>query len=309
MKRAGVFTSCAAPLAALALGWVPGCKGQPAGSTADAGDVPLKPGTEYMDEVRQAQYEAAWHRYFSLFEPPQVGDCMVVKKKDGVRVGGVVQHLSPKEVVLVEGEENHVLSREDIDPSSQPDLFPDSFARREALREVEEIRLSGLRGRVVAPPMSLRYIIADNVIPRSGPGPRYRRIRDQGLPKGLLLEVLQQRELWIRARAIDSKEEFWIPLLLTRPAPNEPHENYEALVDQMRVDEIISSYRPENGVVYIPRPIWVGMDPPLREGLARMLAAHSAIVRKASTDWIEIRDADTGRRIARYSHIQGFRMM
>ncbi len=285
---------------------ISGCKKHAPPPTPAVDSTP-KPGREYTDGALQAEYESAWRRYFELFDPPQVGENLLILLRDGTREGGEVKSYSADGVVLKDGLSEITIARSEMAPEALADVYPEEFARREALAEVEE----SLTFRLIRDPLpligSLRFMLSDNTVPRGGPGDRYNRVQMNDVNRGTLLQVKEQKGLWIRVEPRAGGESFWVPLLATRPAPNSPSEDYTMLITRLQAMRVIVDYTATNSEATMYRAVWAGLDPGVREGLARMLAAHATATRGATAEWIEIKDAESGRRLGRYSQAQGFR--
>lgn len=293
--------------AVLALAVIGGCKKREPSPPPAPVEAAPQPGPEYTDSAIQAEYEAAWRRYFALFDPPAVGENLFIIRRDGSRAGGEVKSYSSSGVVLRDGTSEITISREEMAPESLPEVYPDAFARREAIAEVEESLTFRLQREALPLIGSLRFMLADTTVPRGGPGDRYNRLAMEGINRGTLLEVKEQKGLWIRVQPRAGGESFWVPLLATRPAPNSPTEDYTALIAKLMATGFLAGYNANESEALVHRATWVGSEPGVREGLARLLAAHSAATRKVTTEWIEIKDVETGRRLGRYSQAQGFR--
>lgn len=285
---------------------ISGCK-KPGPPQAPPVDTTPKPGIEYTDSATQAQYESAWRRLFSLFDPPAVGETLLIIRRDGSRAGGELKAYSASSVVLRDGTNEIEIKRDEMAPETLPDVYPDAFARQQAIAEVEESLTFRLQNEIIPIIGSVRFMLSDTTVPRGGPGDRFNRLLLDGVNRGTLLEVKEQKGLWIRVQPRSVGESFWVPLLATRPTPNSPTEDYTALITKLIATGYLAGYKPAESEATIHRATWVGSDPGIREGLARMLAAHSAATRKTNTEWIEIKDAETGRRLGRYSQAQGFR--
>ncbi len=267
-----------------------------------------KPGLEYTDRALQDAYETAWHERYREFEAPELGEYVWVRRADGAFSGGEVKAWGPDEVVLKDGTNEAVLNRPGVAPDSRAELFADDFARGEAIREVEAARRGvwqfQARNLLVG---TARYCVSDGIPLRSGPANRFAKVTVPEFGRGDALEVLEERGAWIRVRPRGKEAEFWVNKLATRPMPGASPEDYSTWIAELMETGFIAAYAPEQSEARIPRGIWAGLHPGIREGLSRMLASHSKQVRKASVEWIEIKDAEGGRRMARYSQAQGFR--
>lgn len=285
-----------------------GCSKKEAAPAAPPPPPAPKPNLEYTDRALQSDYETAWHEELRNFAPPEIGEHVWVKRADGSYAGGEVKAWDHDGVVLKDGTNEVALSRTDVASAALAELFADAFARAQAIRHVEAARRSNQpvlsKGTMVG---SVRYSISDNIPLRSGPGNRYVRVVVPEFSRGDMLEVLEDRGAWIRVKPRNKAAEFWIDKIATRPMPNAPPEDYSHLIAALLEKGFLSSYSPQQSEARIPRGIWAGLHPGIREGLCRMLANHSMQFRKATTEWIEIKDAEGGRRIARYSQAQGFR--
>jgi hypothetical protein len=268
-----------------------------------------KPSQEFSDSATQAKYEAAWHRYFALFDPPRPGEHLLLKLRDGSFAGGSVKAYSDAGVVLLDGQTETNVERSSIAPESLADVFPEEFARREAIAELEQTQSAESFSDDFDLIGSFRYLISDNTIPRGGPSDRYNRLSSENVLRGALLQVKELKGLWVRVEPQGGGDSYWLPLFATRPAPNSPKENYTSLIDRIQTLGILAGYNPASNEAMIKRVVWIGLDPGVREGIARLLAAHATATRGGSAEWIEIKDAETGRRLARYSQAQGFRQL
>ncbi|MBW7907623.1 MAG: hypothetical protein H3C50_01705 [Kiritimatiellae bacterium] len=292
----------------LAFSVLPGCK-RPEPSLPPAPvEQPPEPGQEYSNPDRQREYEQAWRRYLAQFEAPEMGDYLWVHLTDGSYVGGEVRLWASSEIVLRDGTNDVNIARSSIDKDSLHRVYADAFARRQALGEIEA-ELTPRVDKHAATPLvgSKRYSLADSVTPRKGPGDRFQRADVPELTRGTLLEVIDQQGPWIKVSAQGIQESFWMNGLATRPIPNAPKEDNSPVIKQLLNHDLLTDYDPQLSTAHLPRGIWVGTHPAVREGLSRVLAEHSAAMRSSPTAWIEIKDTATGRRLARYSTSQGFR--
>lgn len=295
------------PVFALIL-FLTGCKDRRTPPTLPKVDPP-KPTIEFSEPSKQAEYESAWRRLFELFDPPATGEHLVVTLRNGTRAGGVVKGYGASEIVLVDGKTVMAIQREEIALDSLPDLYPEFFARREALSQVEEAVDARLQKGPLPLIGSKRVLLSDSTVPRAGPADRYPRASSESPGRGTLLEVKEQRGWWIRVEPVSAPgASFWVPLLATRPAPNAPSEDDTETIAKLLEDGILTFYNPVESEAQMPRAIWAGTEPGIREGIARMLAAHSAATREATVEWIEIKESESGRRLGRYSQAQGFRI-
>lgn len=284
-----------------------GCKKKEA-PPAPPPEPPPKPGVEYTDNLLQGAYVTAWQAALRNFATPEVGEYVWVQRADGAYVGGEIKSWSKDGVVFKDGTNELSVSRAEIAPDTLSELFADAFARVQALRVVETSRRAGLP--VLKPhPMvgTVRYSISDSIPIRSGPGNRYAKVAVPDFSRGDMLEVLEEQNDWLRVKPRNKPAEFWLQKLATRPMPNAPPEDYSMLIASLMETGILASYAPLQSEARIPRGIWAGLHPGIREGLSRMLANHSMQTRKATTEWIEIKDSESGRKLARYSQAQGFR--
>ena len=303
--------SCVRPLAALLLAasLLSGCKEPPPPPPPPAPvDTTPKPTTEFPDGVLQGEYEAAWQRFLVQFQPPEVGDYLWLQRANGILAGGEIKEWTPDAVTLKDGTNETTVARAEIAESSLHEVYADAFARKHALDEVNasfSFNISALTGSVFVG--TQRYSVSETLQPRAGPGARFAAVPAGDLGRGALLDVVEENGLWIKVRPQGRADTFWIEKLATSPSPGTPPENAALIIQQLLISGYLSSYLPEQSEARMSRAVWAGTHPGVREGLSRMLAAHSARVRKASAEWIEIKDADTGRRLARYSQSQGFR--
>lgn len=295
--------------AIIAFACLPGCKKPEPPPPAAPVEKPPEPGTEYSDLSLQHEYEAAWHRYLKEYEAPDVGEYIWIKNNDGVYVGGELKSLDGTTLVLRDGTNEISVARSEINRDTLANVYGDAFARKEALAEVEASQTFRLDTGAKTPLVgTIRYSISDNAIPRSGPGNRFVRENIPDLNRGTTLEVQEQRGIWIRVKTqSDGQQPFWINALATRPVPNAGYIDTTLLITEMMKRGVVTDYNPQQSTALIPRGIWVGSHPAIREGISRLLAEHSAHARNSKTEWLEVKDSDSGRRLARYSQAQGFR--
>lgn len=286
-----------------------GCKKPEPPPPAAPVEKPPEPGIEYTAPSKQAEYETAWRRYINQFEAPAVGDYLWVKLNDGTYVGGEVKSWSSSEFVLRDGTNDYPVTRAQIAKDSRARAFADAFARAEALAEIEEAMTFRIDKPTGAAPMvgSLRYTLSDDITAHSGPASRFRKADAPVPTRGTVVQVLEQRGVWIRVEPQGSSDTYWINGLATRPTPTSPAEDYTELIKRMLNDGLLTDYNEQQSSALVHRGIWVGSSPGVREGLCRLLAEHSAHARKSTTEWIEVKDSDSGRRLARYSQAQGYR--
>lgn len=262
----------------------------------------LKPGLEFTDAGLQRQYEAAWRQHIEWYQSPPTGTLMYVRLNDGSFVGGTVQRWSDTNLVLKDGRVVRDIARDDLAPEVLPDVYLAPFLQKYALDTVTALPATSTSA------VRLRYSLTDYPEPRVGPGPRYRLAEGVSIDKGTTLEVLEERGLWIRVRPQHGNDAaFWVNRFTTIPAPGMPPEDAGPILAQLLETGYLAGFNVERNEALVPKQAWIGTDTSVQEGMARVLAAHVTRLRTGSVDWIEIKDVENGRRLARYSQAQGYR--
>lgn len=269
-----------------------------------APDAP-KPAQAFADPELQRQYEAVWTANAELFQAPSTGSLLYVQRTDGSFLGGTVTRWSDTNLVLRQGKRLVDLGRADIAPASLPEIYLKDFADAYARRDVERGPAPATTARVAR----TRYSLTDAIEPRTGPGARYRRIDNLDIPKGSTLLVLEERHGWLRVktRAMTDEQSFWVNQFTTIPTPDAPEEDLTQVISGLLESQFLAGFDPAQNQAMVPREAWIGTDPAVQEGISRVLAAHSRRIRGSGVDWVEIKDVENGRRLARYSQAQGFR--
>lgn len=268
-----------------------------------------KPGQAFDDPDQQQRYEAAWAEHIELFQPPSTGSLLYVQRADGSFVGGSVARWTATNIVLRQGKRLVDVNRTDLAPSSLPDLylkeFVETFARDDVLRSEQPAAKGGDTVAVAR----TRYSLTDAIEPRAGPGNRYRRIENLDVPKGSTLVVLEERNGWLRVQPRNSRDAqpFWVNQFTTIPTPDAPPEDLTKVISDLLGSQFLAGFDPAQNQALVPREAWLGTDPAIQEGISRVLAAHSRRIRGSGVDWVEIKDVENGRRLARYSQAQGYR--
>lgn len=290
------------------LAYLPSCrKSEPPPPPAPV-EKPPEPGAEYSDPSLQSEYETAWRRYLNQYEAPEVGEYIWVRRNDGAYAGGEVKTVTSSTLTLRDGTNELSVARTEVTPETLANVWADAFARKEALAEVEASKSFHLNPSEKTPLVgTTRYSVSDNIIPRSGPANRFAREKVPDLDRGTVLEVLEQRGIWIRVKPQGREDSFWVNALATRPVPTEPYIDATPLITALMQRGILTDYDPAQSIAYIPRGVWIGSHPGIREGLSRLLAENSAHARNSKIEWLEVKDSDSNRRLARYSQSQGFR--
>lgn len=262
-----------------------------------------QPGIEFSDTALQLTYEAAWQQHVEWFQSPPTGTLMCVRLNDGSFAGGTVQRWTETNIVLKDGRVVQDVPRDRIAEDALPELYLLPFVQKYALESVTTFPAT------TSPAARLRYSLTDYPEPRVGPGPRYRLAEGVRFDKGTTLEVIEERGLWVRVRPqmAPQSEPFWVNRFTTIPTPDMPREDAAGTVARMLESGFLAGLNVAQSEALVPRLAWVGTDTAVQEGIARLLASHVAQLNKRNVQWIEIKDAENGRRLARYSEAQGFR--
>lgn len=266
-----------------------------------------KPGQEFSDPDLQRRYEATWNLLLDGFSPPATGSLLFVRLNDSSFAGGTVQHWTDEGLTLKDGRLVQEVRRQDVAEDMRSELFLREFLQKYAMMELMALP--------AAPPPAtggvarIRYSLTDYPEPRVGPGPRYRLAEDVAFNKGTTLVVLEERNGWLRVRPQKQPDAtpFWINQFTTIPAPNAPPEDYSGVIAALLESGYLAGFAPMQNTALVPKRAWAGTDSAIREGISRVLAAQSSRLRGATVEWVEIKDVETGHRLARYSQAQGYR--
>ena len=266
-----------------------------------------QPEQEFDDPELQTRYEEEFQRNVESFTPPAIGTLVAARLQDGTFIGGSLARIDTNGISLKVGNKEFVASKSDLDPATLADLYVDEFARQYAIAEVSAPPPLATPG---ATPI-VRYALKDTLDTHEGPGIRYARLKNLLVSKGVKLDVQQRRGRWLKVTAPTVKPglAFWVDYFQTIPLNEDLQSDYTPYVLMLLEQGLLERINAEQNEVFVNEEAWNGTEPAVQEGMSRLLAAHCAQAKKSSVFWVDVKGAQSSRRLGKYSRAQGFRAM
>lgn len=155
-------------------------------------------------------------------------------------------------------------------------------------------------------PTEERFSLADDLDIRYGPGRDYPIVPGAQALKGARLYVLEEREGWIRFRdARDAGPSAgWIHKFASTPARDPA--SWEADVHLLVDLGYVAHVDPAANDATVNTNLWNIEDVVIQKGMGRSLAFYCAERKGTQTRWVDIRDSNTGQKVAKFSENMGF---
>ena len=146
---------------------------------------------------------------------------------------------------------------------------------------------------------------------RMGPGKNFKPIDGVLLQKGELVNVLEERDGWIRFQAPSTNGSIvsaWVNKFATLPLKDSDAAVQEADIKMLRDEGIVVEFIASNNVARVNLELWNELDYLVRQGVGRSLAFYCGAKRGTGLNWVEFRDSRSGKRVAKYSESQGLKI-
>lgn len=264
-----------------------------------------QPGIEFFDAAKQQRYEKHFRSFLRVFEPPQPGSVTWVELWDGRHISGRIDQMGNDLIALATADGRREVRIADMAMGSRTRLFAGEFARNRAMG-----RMTGeLREPPAEPggPSGTRYAMSDDIVARIGPGHEFRRAPGAAFARGQPLAAQDEFDGWLRVGGAAGTASLWIPKCMTYALDDATAAAFQDDLDALRRSGLLHDIDTAQNEAGVNPEIWRGTDPVLRMGIARTIASYCAAARSNNLVFVTIRDADTQRRLGKYSQAQGWK--
>ena len=159
-------------------------------------------------------------------------------------------------------------------------------------------------------PIETRIAYFDEPDIRTGPGFRYRSLKDTPILKGQKIFVVDTRECWICFTPdTNASWKGWTHRFLTRPVDEYSPNFLEQDIQYLLQCDLLASIDPTANEALVKGKNWNDLTPQIQEGIGRALAFYCGYKKGTGLNWVEIGDAETHQRLAKYSENMGFKRM
>ena len=154
-----------------------------------------------------------------------------------------------------------------------------------------------------------RLAAVDDIDVRAGPGLEHPRMSTKDVVRGAKLYVVEEYGLWLRVRLnpLPGPSVGWVHRFTTLGLATGA-EAVEKEIEKLLGIGIVKSIDNEAYQAKVDPVLWLAEDRAVQQGMCRLLAEYTAQKRGSPNPMIDVRNADTGYRLARYSAAMGFRV-
>jgi SH3-like domain-containing protein len=160
------------------------------------------------------------------------------------------------------------------------------------------------------PPLSERFAADDNPDLRYGPSRRYPAVPGADLQRGQRIFVMEETNAWVRIRITEEAGPSlgWINKFASLPAMDtDTNLTVQAAdVEILREVGLVAEVRAELNEALVHTNVWNGESMAVKRGVGRTLAHYCGLKKGSNTRWVQLVDADSGQRLARYSESSGY---
>ncbi len=155
-----------------------------------------------------------------------------------------------------------------------------------------------------------RFAGDDKMDVRLGPGKEYGAVTDAAVQKGTRLFIRESYGMWLRFSVAPEPGSSvgWVNQFATVSLDETNSVRLDKQIDALLADGLVRSIDAETYTVKVDPNLWLSEDIPVRHGISRALAVYAAQKRGSDKLMVEIRDGDSGFRMAKYSPGVGFRL-
>ena len=158
--------------------------------------------------------------------------------------------------------------------------------------------------------IGVRICPRDGINIRTGPGTNYKIDQSGQLLEGEKLYVLEEKNGWIRFRVTpkDVGWSGWVKKDLTIPKDQLDSAKEEDAIEKLKESALLVRINPQLNEAYVNPVIWHGLDYQKKEKIARLMAFFCGRKKGTNLNWVHIKDSYTGKKLAKYSEIWGFKV-
>jgi SH3-like domain-containing protein len=279
----------------------------------------LKVPQAYDDAAWQARFAQLYTQYYEMFMPISEGFRVRAQFLEGGDIVGAFMGMTNSDVYLMTATGNLQVAADRMTTNSRVRLFAADFAMVNAMRDVEIARAKGIAPDAAAvaaveePVIEHRFAVTEGpgLDIRLGPGKNFKPRENVQVVKGQLIHVVEERDGWIRFNAPageGTNVSVWVNKFTTLPREDVNAEEQESDIRTLQDEGVIVEFIASNNVARVNAELWNEMDFLVRQGIGRSLAFYCGTARGTGLNWVEFRDARSGRRIAKYSEALGLKI-
>ncbi|GAB1451478.1 hypothetical protein MASR2M47_15340 [Draconibacterium sp.] len=157
--------------------------------------------------------------------------------------------------------------------------------------------------------MEIRIVPTDGINIRKGPGANFALDESGQLVKGEKLYVLEEKNDWIRFRVTSNDVGWtgWVKKDLTINESQSKNSNQENNIKTLKESGLLYSVNPQLNEAYVNSVIWNQLQYQNKENIGKILAFYCGQKKGTNLNWVEIKDSNSGKILAKYSESWGFK--
>jgi len=150
----------------------------------------------------------------------------------------------------------------------------------------------------------------DGVNIRKGPGINFEKDESGGLINGEKLYVLEEKDEWIKFRVTQKDVGWsgWVRKDLTDPMSTSHVSKEKESVQKLKELGLLVSINPNLNEALVDFNVWNALDHKTKENIGRSLAFYCGQEKGTNLNWVDIKNSNTGQRLAKYSESWGFKV-
>ena len=155
-----------------------------------------------------------------------------------------------------------------------------------------------------------RFFADDDLDVHYGPGRKFASVTNLVIARGARMYILEEHEGWIRFRMEPegTNSAGWLDKFASLPMMDAEDnvDFHERDIARLKQIGLLTALDPLQNDASVNTNLWIEQDAVIRRGIGRTLAFYCGLKKGSSTRWVEIRDSDTGLRVAKYSESTGY---
>jgi hypothetical protein len=121
--------------------------------------------------------------------------------------------------------------------------------------------------------------------------------------------VLEEKNDWIRFRVTSNDVGWtgWVKKDLTINESQSKNSNQENNIKTLKESGLLYSVNPQLNEAYVNSVIWNQLQYQNKENIGKILAFYCGQKKGTNLNWVEIKDSNSGKILAKYSESWGFK--
>lgn len=333
IKSLYTFTAVALLSALLSAGCGGGDKKDDGAAAKDGANAPvaikdsppafadIKPPQAFSEAARQREFETLFEKAKGVFEAPVPGMLVRAIKTNGEVVVGELIRYTANGLVISTADSQVTINQKDLTPENQAELFLSAFAEQMARGQMESPVASSpgaqeFKDVSMRPPSSLtvsevRFINADRMMPRAGPGRHFAGLPENILFRGVSVGVLDSVNDWICVKENNETSPVlgWIPRHASGiPFSETDRDRVSSEVDTLKTSGFVVSVDPSMNEAVVDSYLWRISDSVSIEGVSRLLARYCGMQKNLRVFFVVVVDGTSGHKLAEFSESRGLKV-